>query len=606
MSAKDISKTLVLKDGVTGTLQKIIGGTVAYKKHLKDLKNVGVETWSSIKSGAGMAAVAIGAATTAMVGIGVKANMTAETAERSFGILLKSAEDAKRMVKDLQVLAETSPFDFDGMQQSAKTLLGMGFAGSQVIPMLQRLGDTVAAVGGNTDQLKGIALAIGQIQTKGKVSAEEMNQLAERGVAGWDLLSQELGKSKVELMKMAENGELFADKALPAIMNGLEKRFGGSMKSMSDTFEYTLANIKESGTRMLAGMTSPLFLALKEDLRGIQAFLSSDSAATWGASFSQGLMTAYNAAKATFGVMSDIAVFVSSNWSIIGPVVYGVAGSLVVYKIAVAGATLTTALFGAESTFATVKTGLMGTAALVTSGQIGILRAAQMGLNVVMAANPIGFVITLLGLLVTAGIYVVQNWDTVKQAAKELWNVVVDYAEQGVNNWIGLANTLLSAYDFAWKGIGFGAAQMWNGIVSAAEWGAKNMLAPINAALEAVGGQRIDVNFGAAQFDAKMPKWETKSIIPQVDFSAAKANTGFQDDLNQTRKEQREASGQRDKKLMDALNANTNALAFNTDATAGNTKATDKNTKATLRDNLSPVDLADSLLGRIERHMWST
>ncbi|MFG0217228.1 glycoside hydrolase domain-containing protein [Brevibacillus porteri] len=189
----------------------------------------------------------------------------------------------------------------------------------------------------------GIALAIGQIQTKGKISAEEMNQLAERGVPGWDMLAQEIGKSKAELMKMAENGELFAEQALPALMNGLQKRFGGSMKSMSDTFEYTLANIKESGTRKLAVMTSPLFLALKEDLNGIQAFLSSDSAATWGASFSQGLMTAYNATKATLGILSDVASFVSSNWSIIGPIVYGAAGASVAYKIAVAGATLTRA-----------------------------------------------------------------------------------------------------------------------------------------------------------------------------------------------------------------------------------------------------------------------
>ncbi|MFH5181156.1 tape measure protein [Paenibacillus sp. TAB 01] len=46
--------------------------------------------------------------------------------------------------------------------------------------MLHSLGDAVAAVGGDTEQMKGIALAIGQIQSKGKLSAEEVNQLAER------------------------------------------------------------------------------------------------------------------------------------------------------------------------------------------------------------------------------------------------------------------------------------------------------------------------------------------------------------------------------------------------------------------------------------------
>ncbi|WP_440241587.1 hypothetical protein [Brevibacillus sp. SAFN-007a] len=81
-----------------------------------------------------------------------------------------------------------------------------------------------------------------------------------------------------------------------------------------------------------------------------------------------------------------------------------------------------------------------------------------------------------------------------------------------------------------------------------------------------------------------------------------RSGSGVQDDINQARREQQEAraaASTRNKKLEDALSANTAAL-------AQNTKATDKNTKAQLRENLSPLDLADSLLGRIERHMWST
>jgi len=611
MAAKDISKTLVLKDGVTATLKKAIGGTVEYKRHLRELQQVGTRAWGAIKTGAAAAAAAVGAASTAMVGIGIKANAGLETAEQSFGILLNSAEDAKQMVSDLQRLAESSPFEFSGLQQAAKMLLGMGFTGQQVIPIMQRLGDAVAATGGNTDQLEGIALALGQIQAKGKLSAEEVNQLAERGIPVWQMLSKEMGKTPAELMKLAEQGKLLSGQVLPLLFTGLEKRFGGSMQKMSDTFEYTVANIKETGTRQLAEMTKPLFAAIKEDLKGIQEYLSGDRAAEWGARFSGAMMSIYIGAKAVAETIWSISSFISENWSVIGPIVYGVAAAFIAHKIAVYGSTIAIKLFGQESTFAAIKTQVMGVAALVASGQVSILRGAVLLLNAAFRANPIGFVITLLGLLVTAGMYVVQNWETIKQKGIELWNVVVGAVEWGVNKYIDYANFMLSVYKYAWDAIKFGAISMWNEIIAAAELGVQKMLTPLNAVLEAVGKERIEVNFaGAKVANVAAPTWDRSfSPISHVDFSGAKLSTGrASNDIALARKEQNEARKQRaqqDQKLLDALNNNTKALAFNTDATALNTSATDKNTKAQLRDNQSPLDLADSLLARIERHVWA-
>lgn len=607
MAAKDISKTLVLKDGVSATLKKIIGGTVEYKKRLKELKDQGTATWESIKTGVGAAAAAAGVASTAMVGMGIKANSSAEMAEKSFDILLGSAGAAKKMVSDLQVLATSSPFEFAGLQDAAKTLLGMGFAGQQVVPLMHSLGNAVAAVGGNTDTMKGIALAMGQIQAKGKLSSEEVNQLAERGVPVWSLLAKEMGKTPAELMKLAEQGKLLSNQVLPMLVTGLNKRFAGSMQEMSSTFEYTVANIRETATLGLGQVTKSLFGEIKNDLKGVQALMASDAAGQWGARFSSALVSIYNGTKAVAGAIWTVSSFVANNWSVIGPIVYGITGALAIYKTSLIAATLWTALFGKESTFTAAKTALMGTAALVTSGQIGIMTAAQRLFNLALTANPIGMVITAIGLLITAGVYLVQNWDTVKAKGKEVWNVVVGAAEWAVNENIKFANLLLSTFKFAWDSIKFGAVNMWNAIVSSAQWGVQNMLTPLNAAIEAVGGQKINVNFGAAKFaDAVAPTWDSKmNVIPQVDFGRAKFSNNI-DDIAIARKEQQDARASRDRKLADALNANTAALAFNTDATAGNTDATKKNTNARLKDDMSSMDLADSLLARIERHVWAT
>lgn len=49
---------------------------------------------------------------------------------------------------------------------------------------------------------------------------------------------------------------------------------------------------------------------------------------------------------------------------------------------------------------------------------------ATQGFNAALRANPIGMVVTVIGLLVAAGVYLYQNWDTVKAKAGELWVTV--------------------------------------------------------------------------------------------------------------------------------------------------------------------------------------
>lgn len=577
MSAKDISKTLVLKDGVTSVLSRIATSTVRYKKQLKELQNQGMETWQSMKDGAkSMATVIATTAATAgagLIGLGISANASAETAEKSFGILLDSAGAAQTMVSDLRKMSRDSPFDFEGLQDSAKTLLGMGYAGQEIIPLMYTLGDSVAATGKGIDELKGIALALGQIKSKGKVSAEEMNQLAERGIPAWSLLAKEMGKTTAQIMEMSENGELFADTALPYILKGLKERFGGSMKEMSDTFTYTLSNIKETGVQMLGELTKPLFLAIKSDLQSIQQMMDSSSGKKWAEELSTGLVKIYEGAKTVAKQVYAVTMFFTNNWGWIEPAIWGVVGAY-------------TAL----------------------QGVIAVLTLKQLGLNLAMAANPIGLVILGVGALIAIGVALWRNWDIVSLKLRQAWNGMVDQAEWGANLYISYSNSILRAYKFLFDSIVWIGKSAWNILIETAESGVKRMLEPLNAALAAMGQQTVDVGLSGAKLsNAAAPKWDTSfSPIPQLNLQGAKANlrsgSGVQDDINQARREQREsrtAGAEQNKRIESALNANTAALASNTDAT-------DKNTKAKLKENLTPVDLADSLLGRIERHLYST
>lgn len=608
MGVKDISKTMTLKDGVSGTLRKINAGTVQYKRNLQELKSVANSAWSSIKTGALAASAAISAGVTAVATIGIRANASAEMAEKSFGILLQSADGAKKMVSDLQKLAVASPFEFSGLQDAAKTLMGMGFTGKQVIPMLYSLGDAVAAVGGDTEQMKGIALALGQIQSKGKLSAEEMNQLAERGVPAWSILSKQMGKSTAELMKMGQKGELFSSKVIPLLVKGLGEKYGGSMEKMSDTFNYTLANMKEAATLKLAGWSKPLFEEIKKDMNSLQGALSGGGLEEWGSRFSSALLGIYHGAKAAAKMILTVSSFVIDNWGIIGPIVYGVAAGFAAYGLAIlAVKTYTVAMTAA--TF--------------------VMTVAQMGLNAAMRANPYGWIAMLIGVLITAGVYLVKNWETVKLAGMKTWNVIVESVQWAVNMFIKFSNFLIKVFVFAWDSVEYGGKKIWNGILSVAESGINGYISLVerminttldgvnaiirgaNAASKALGfgdvlsevqfGGLGRVNFGGAKAAAEAPKWQSDlNAIPEVNFGSVK----FSEDsiIAQTNK----AKSDRDKKKIkseQSLVDSMDNLAFSMDQ---NTDATGKNTKAVLKENLSPMDLADSLLGRIERHLYST
>lgn len=69
---------------------------------------------------------------------------------------------------------------------------------------------------------------------------------------------------------------------------------------------------------------------------------------------------------------------------------------------------------------------------------------AQKGLNIALRENPIGLVITGIGLLVAAGVYLYRNWDTVKTKALEIWVGIKNAFADGTNYAIDKINYLIS------------------------------------------------------------------------------------------------------------------------------------------------------------------
>ncbi len=96
------------------------------------------------------------------------------------------------MLKDIDTFAAKTPFQKLNLIPLTQQLIGMGFEAQKTLPTLQILGDSIAALGRGQDDLNGVVLALGQVQTKGKLSTEEMLQFAERGLPVFEILEEKL------------------------------------------------------------------------------------------------------------------------------------------------------------------------------------------------------------------------------------------------------------------------------------------------------------------------------------------------------------------------------------------------------------------------------
>lgn len=267
--------------GTVASLQVVVGAKIdglrkeidSAQKILKQKfgsKGLGIsESSLEVLGGLGVTIAGIGAAS-------VKAAADMEQTHKAFTTLLKDATLAKDFLAELETFAANTPFELPGLLQASKKMLAFGFTAQQVIPVLTAVGDSAAALGMGQDGIDRLTIAIGQMQAKGKVSAEEMLQLAEAGVPAWQMLADAMGTSIPQAMKMAEKGTIDSATGIQAIISGMNSKFGGMMQEQSSTINGMLSNIQDSigQTMVVIGDEITEGLDLKPALKEAQDDLS--------------------------------------------------------------------------------------------------------------------------------------------------------------------------------------------------------------------------------------------------------------------------------------------------------------------------------------------
>lgn len=198
-------------------MQRAAQATLRMAKAWDDSRDQIRDAVVAIDTAVSRVGTAIGTAMVAASGYLAKLGVQAQAAQQqtliSLETMLGDAAKAQQFFADLQKRAIDTPFELKGLTTVTKQLLASGVASEKVLPMMDNIVETVSAIGGNQETLEGVGRAFSQMLAKGTVSAEEMQQLAERGVPAWKILAQVIGTDVPGAMKLAEERAISADTA---------------------------------------------------------------------------------------------------------------------------------------------------------------------------------------------------------------------------------------------------------------------------------------------------------------------------------------------------------------------------------------------------------
>ncbi len=277
---------------------------------------------------------------------------------------------------------------------------------------------------------------------------------------------------------------LIKDNILPPLITAFQNVWNYGVSAFNNIKTAVMENSSSFGsvTSVLGGVKDALF----------NAFEFCKPALNWIKD--TGLPLMVNALAGVVQKATDVYNFFMNNWGWIAPIISGIVGAIVTFRIAVF------AINTAMNAWAIVQ---------------GICTAAQWAWNAAMTANPVGIIIVAIGALIAIGVALWMNWDSVCAWCKQAFQAVGDFfvsvgtsigsffvglwtgiKDTAVGVWNGITgflsgawNTISSAAVSVFTGIGNAVKNVWNGIVGAIKGAINSIISAINSMIRgAVSG----------------------------------------------------------------------------------------------------------------------
>ena len=278
--------------------------------------------------------------------------------EIAFETILGSGSKAKALMNQLVDTAARTPFDLMGVANSAKQLLAYGIAAEDVNDTLVRLGNIAS---GLSIPLQDIAYLYGTTMTQGRLYAQDLNQFTGRGIPMVKELAKILGVAESQVKTLVSEGKVGFPEVQQVIQNLTNEggMFFNLMEKQSKSLTGMIANLGDAWDSALN--------KLGEDNQDV--FAAGISGATYLVEHLEDILRIVKAITVAYGSYK---------------------AAIVLNTLATKGYTGVAIL---DNTVRQAKIALLKLETVATKG----VTAATKALWATMKANPVGWIISLLG-----------------------------------------------------------------------------------------------------------------------------------------------------------------------------------------------------------------
>ncbi len=275
--------------GELGKLGDTVGGAGdkagrSFGQKLHDgIKSKLGEIGTMLKTGLVVGAAAAAAGLATLTGFGLKSAAALEQTKIGIEALTGSAQEAQKFIAELQQFAAKTPFEFAGVADASRRILAfgqsVGITRDEVVPTLTTIGDLVSVLGGTQENVDSVVRALGQMASKGKVSQEELLQLAEAlpGFNANAAIASAMGLSVADSMDLITKGGVDATTGINALLAGMAKFPGaaGAMQKQSETLLGVWSTFKDTMSIALTNAFQPAIPAIKGTLAQLTPVIGS-------------------------------------------------------------------------------------------------------------------------------------------------------------------------------------------------------------------------------------------------------------------------------------------------------------------------------------------
>ena len=188
--------------------------------------------FEALKRGAGEAKLAIAGVSAATIAAGkvcLDATLQVDRLNKAYTSVMGSEQAAGAQLSYIYDVTQRLGLEYQSTAEAAKNFFASA-KGTDLEKSMNSIFEGVLAAGSalslTREQMDGVFLALSQIASKGKLSMEEVHQIAERFPGTFQMIATALNVTQAELTDVIASGKIMANDMLPSLGKAWKEKYG--------------------------------------------------------------------------------------------------------------------------------------------------------------------------------------------------------------------------------------------------------------------------------------------------------------------------------------------------------------------------------------------